>query len=485
MRVSKNFIDELERETNIDYTENNALSKGTTLSPVLNFFSKSGALRGDSNTAVDLFMSAYGTDPVLARKALFYMRDVRGGQGERENFRKCLEYLVDFYPDDLKENLHLIPFYGRWDDLFVLFGSALEVEVFRLIRETLNEDLYSDHPSLLGKWMPSENASSKKTKDLARVLRNALGLPAREYRKVLSLLRKKIRVVERDMASKNWREIEYSRVPSKAMMRYKKAFFKHDAVRFAQFIHDVEEGKSTIKSGTLYPYELVNNILAEGEHNRVLEEQWKALPDWMNGEDSIAVVDTSGSMTHGVSKFFRPIDVSVSLGLYFAERNKGAFRNQFITFSESPTVQRIHGSTLFEKVHNLRNASWGYNTDLVKVFKALLSTAKRIDASAGDMPKKVYIISDMQFDQACDNNDKTNFQVIDEMYREAGYRRPELVFWNVNASSDYPVEKDETGTYLVSGLSPSILKYAMKAEQTTPEQFMIDVLMSERYKHVK
>jgi hypothetical protein len=490
------FISGMMKATNVNFTENGALSLDTSGHGVLDFFARSGALRGQVQETLNYFVGALGEDPELAIKALFYARDVRGGQGERDIFRNCLRYAANFYGERIKHLVRLIPEYGRWDDLYALVETPLEDEAFRVIKEQFARDMIKEaRPSLLAKWLKSVNTSSQGSRILGRYTAQKLGMNEIKYRKALSKLRRKIDVVERKMTANQWSHIDYPKVPSQAMFRYQGAFRRNDPDRFADFMEKVKSGDVEIKAGTLYPYQIVSKFIDSFRNNNVVmedretietyDEMWNALPNYMEGEETaIAVVDTSGSMTMSSNPSARPIDISVSLGIYFAERNKGPFKDHFITFSRRPRMQKVQGNNIAEKTVNLANADWDQNTDLIAVFETILETAKRNELSQEDIPNKVYIISDMQFDTAVISNDKTNFQVIDEMFEEAGYKRPDLVFWNVNAYSDIPVEQDENGTYLVSGASPSILKYAMNCDSYTPYDLMLETLNSDRYKPI-
>ena len=480
----------MEKELNKSvYTENGALSNASTLNSVLDFFSKSGALRGDQNTALKLFKDALCEDELLAKKALFYSRDVRGGQGERSNFRFILHSFADSHPESLRPNVQYIPEFGRWDDIYSLLDTKCETEALSLIKKQFEQDIKDlegdKNVSLLGKWLKSENASSSESKRVAKRIRKYLGLNSKEYRQALSKLRAKIDIVERNMTLKQWEDINYSHIPSNAMKLYTKAFQKHDHERYAQYLADVAAGKSKINASTLYPYDIackyLNGNVSE-EENATLEALWNNLPNYFkDGEyNTLCVVDVSGSMYWGRSTP-RPIDVAISLGLYMAERNKGPLKDYFLTFSEKPEVVKVKGATLKDRIEGMSNANWGYNTNLLRVFEVILEIVQTHNLSVEEIPKKIFIISDMQFDAAISNSNKTTFENIDAMFKKANVQRPDLIFWNVNAHSDTPVTKDEHGTFLVSGASPSILAHALNSEAVTPLELMLDVLNSERY----
>lgn len=484
------FISSLEKIMNkLAFTDNGAISYKSTLSSVLDFFSKSGALRGDEQAALTLFSKAFNENKLLAKRALFYCRDIRGGQGERSIFKFIINYLAKQHPKDIIGNICYIPIFGRWDDLYSFVDTPLEDVAFDFMKHQIEEDIenYSngEHISLLAKWLKSENTSSKESKRLAKITRNHFGMNSKEYRKMLSMLRNKINIVESKITQGKWELIDYSEIPSKAMKLYSKAFMKHDPEGFTKYLNDVSIGKKKINASTLYPYDIVCKYLHSSiseDEDKAYEALWNNLPNYFNdGEyNTLVVVDVSGSMYHGRNSV-RPIEVAISLGLYMAERNKGKLKDYFMTFSENPELVKIVGDTLKQRIENISKAKWGFNTDIVKIFDVFIKAVKANNLEESEIPKKIFIISDMQFDKASPNNNKTTFKLIKSMFRNNDIKQPDLIFWNVNAYSDTPVTKDDNGTFLVSGASPSILSHALNTKATSPIELMMEVLNSERY----
>ena len=475
------LIDALKNETNTTFTENGAVTLKSTLKDTVDFFGLGGALRERTEQdIVKLFSKAFFEDEIVTLRTLFYLRDIRGGQGERRTFRVCLKWLAENYPEHVVANLKNIIVYGRWDDMFCMKGTSLwESHVLPHIKNWWNDPSLSN-PSLFWKWMPSNNTSSKETCALANEITKYLGITPKMYRKTLSANRKKINVVEQKMCANEWNQIKYQSVPSRASLLYKKAFIKHDHERYIDFLAKVKSGEAKINAGTLYPYDIVEDIL-NGEKDDTLEALWNALPNYMEGDtsNSIVVADVSGSMTG------RPMAVSISLALYVSERNNGLFKDYFITFSQNPDLVKAKGNTICEKVANLEKAAWGMNTDLEAVFNTVLNAAKKNGISQDEMPTTLYIVSDMEFDQACSEPDKTLFQNIQKKYFTAGYEMPKLVFWNVNASNtQVPMKFDQRGACLVSGCSPAILKTLLAGGTITAEQVMLDTINSGRYSMV-
>ncbi len=478
------FMTALESEMNVTETLNGAKAYKSTLNKCLDLFGKIAACRNDVKQAQKLFANAYAENPETATRILFWARDIRGGQGEREVFRNLFKYLVEENGEIGAKLVSLVPLYGRWDDLLVLENTSAWETVLNAIENQLNLDRVSykagEAVSLLAKWMPSINASSKDTKRLGRKIAAHLGMTEREYRKVLSNLRTHINVVEKAMCSKEWSAIDYSKVPSRAAFMYRKAFAKQDATRYAEYLSAVEKGEAKINASTLYPYDIVEQYLYKGARNdKTIDLQWEALPNYMEDKEfnGLVVADVSGSM------YGRPMAVSISLAMYIAERNTAeVWKNKFLTFSERPELQSIVGSTIGKRIDNLSRAAWAMNTDLIAVFKTVLDAGVKNDVPAEEMPSKLIIVSDMQFDQCCRSNKRTNFEEIQKLYRKAGYEMPQLVFWNVNAiGGNVPIEAHDTGTCLVSGCSPSILKSVLTDSVLTPVDTMNETVYTERY----
>jgi hypothetical protein len=480
------FITALETELNTTVTENGAKAYSSTLNKCLDLFGKIAACRNDLTQAQKLFAFAYKEDPETATRILFWARDIRGGQGERDVFRHLFKYLVEEDGKIGAKLVELIPVYGRWDDLLVLETTSAWNSVLQMIQKQLNADnvLASSggNISLLAKWLPSINASSKDSKRLGRKIAEYLGLSERQYRKTLAKLRNHIKIVETAMCSKEWSAIDYSKIPSRAAFMYRKAFAKQDGTRYQDYLNAVAKGEAKINAATLYPYDIVNEYLYKGARNdKTIDLQWEALPNYMEGQEfnGLVVADVSGSM------YGMPMAVSISLAMYIAERNTSpVWKDKFITFSESPKLQTIAGSTVGKRIQHLSRAEWNMNTDLMAVFKTVLKAAENNNVPAEDMPQKLIIVSDMQFDQCCSSNKRTNFEQIQKLYRKAGYEMPQLVFWNVNSHANVPITSHDTGTALVSGCSPSILKSVLTGGTLTPVDVMNDAVYAERYDEV-
>lgn len=495
--------------SNLGLNERGALTNVSTGSAVLDFFSKSGGFRGakaSNDVIVNSFKAAYAEDKNLALKALFYSRDVRGGQGERNVFRAITQYLANNEPDVMARLVPIMAEYGRWDDVVNLLMTKVEPMVTGVIQDQFMKDLVALGQnkdgrevilpiSLLAKWLPSENASSKNTRFLANYVRKKLGFNAATYRKNLSGLRAALNVLERQLCANEWDKVNYSHVPSQAGLKYRTAFFEHDKERYEAFVGDAKAGKVKVNTKTLFPYELVAPFFGTYMHKigndyhcdvreltaaqeASLDMLWTNLPNYFEEkeENSLVICDTSGSM-RGL-----PIQVAISLAIYTAERNKGAFHNYFVSFSEHPQLQALKGATIGEKVRNLSTVGWNNNTDLAAVFNLILDRAVKHNVKEEDMPARIYIVSDFQFDRTRFNS-LTGFEEIQAKYKESNYQMPEVVFWNVRAATGVPATKEDN-VKLVSGCSPSIFKQLLSGKSKTAFELMLETLMSARYEPI-
>lgn len=486
--MSEKFLEAMERGANLTRTENNALTYQSTLNANLDWFAMGGGLRFQSEDRIwDLFLKAFIEDRLLAMKNLFYTRDVREGLGERRVFRTVIKKLAIYNPEIVIKNIQIIPFFGRWDDLYVLVDTPVEAEMFKFIKEQLEEDLKSEHPSLLAKWLKSENASSKETKYLAKKTRKALGMTPKEYRKTLVELRRRIDILETYLTQKDY-TFDYDKVPSQAMLKYKKAFIRNDYDRYTKYIQQVIEGKKKINTQTLSVVQIVHEILKNSDKLssdmiRHYDTLWNNIAKVDTTENALVVADVSGSMIGSCGQPYLGLAASIALALYYAENNKEIFHNKFITFSGNPKLQTIKGNNIYEKILNLARADWGFNTDIEAVFDLILNIAIRNKLSQEELPKKLYIVSDMEFDEATKvNPDEPLFDAIREKYKKHGYDMPTLVFWNVaSRQNNIPVTKNTPNVILVSGMSQKIFDNLIKNQLPDPVQYMLEVLNNDRY----
>jgi hypothetical protein len=470
----------------VTYTENGAKTLDKSGSKVLDFYSKGGALRTRSKTDIlKIFVSAFDEDPLLALKTLFYLRDVRGGQGERNVARVALNWVAENKPLSFAKNFDNIVKFGRWDDLFVAFDTKVEAAMVKYVKTQLATDKKTklgNSISLAAKWMPSANTSSKDTRALAHRFIKAFRLTPSKYRKTLSELRARINVIESAMSNNEWEDIDYECVPSKANLNYKKAFSRHDGDRYTKFIQAVQSGTKKMNASTLYPYEVVRSLRGYSSVDSTLDALWDSLPDYLksNPHNGLVLPDVSGSMM-GL-----PLQVSVSLAIYFAQRSKGYFANHYLEFSSKAVLRRLVAKKISEAWPEVcRSTNWCGSTNLQSAFDAILKAAVKNNVPQEELPDVLYIISDMEWNVACESNSKTNFETAKAKFEAAGYKLPVVCFWNVDARSDQsPVKRDEMGTILVSGCSPSIFSQVVSGVTVTPYDYMLQTLEKERYSSV-
>lgn len=470
--------------TNDALTENGMSTNSSSLNLCVDLFFTIGAMRGQDKTRlINTFTKAYGEDALTATKLLFWARDVRGGAGERQIFRDIITYLAGSKNSSvLKKNLSLISEYGRWDDLLTLIGTPLEKDALDLIAGALKEG-----NGLCAKWMPRPNVGNREKKRWASVLRKHLGLDPKAYRKMLV---EHTNVVEQLMCAKEFGNIQYGKIPSKAMSDYMKAFGKHDYERFSAYLNAVDKGEAKINAGAVYPYDIIKNM-KNGSKNGA-DTQWNALPNYMEGNNErvIPLVDVSSSMgcSAGGNANVTCMDVAISLGLYISERNEGPFKDAFITFHSSPSLEVVKGS-LSERYRQMASSKWGGSTNLQAAFELILTKAKASKLAEGDMPTMMLILSDMEFNTAIGNGwsgsnwNPTAQSMIEKMYADAGYKMPKIVFWNLQSRGDKnkPVQFDKNGTALVSGFNPALLTSLLSGKDMTPYSMMMTVIGSERY----
>ena len=490
------MLEVLKKTANKTYTEKGAVTYRTSGKDCLDLFATIGALRRANDQDIcSRFLKAYAENPDLAMKILFYARDVRGGLGERRVFRSILTWLASNEKGSVVRNLPYIAEYGRWDDVLVLLKTPCRKEALALLKKQFLEDLValddSGDISLLGKWLPSVNASNQETVVMAKLIAKSFGLSDRDYRKALTALRARIRIIENNLREKDY-TFDYSKQPSKAMFKYRKAFLRNDGERYGAFMERVRKGEAKLHTGTLLPYEIVEPYLVypwyrpesfmraiSDEEKLALNATWAALEDFTTDENALAIVDTSGSMYCQNSPL--PAAVALSLGLYFAERAKGPYRNHFIEFSARPELIEIKGETFADRLRYIASFNEIANTNLEAVFDLILDAAVNNDLPQSELPAKLYIISDMEFDACVSGSQLSNFENAKRKYARHGYALPQLVFWNVaSRNRQQPVTVNDRGVALVSGCSPRIFSMAMEGE-LDPWAYMLSVIDTERY----
>lgn len=500
------FMNQLSNDFNYKRTENGALAHRTTNSAVYDMFAMGAAYRSRSDEdCILLFKNAFEEDSVLALKCLFYIRDCRGGQGERRFFRTCFCWLAENKPVRARNLIEYLPEYGRYDDLFELFGTPVEKNVMALIENQLRTDMASNKNgiSLIAKWLPSENASSKETIARAKKIRQHLGITSKQYRQMLSKLRAKINVLERLMSANEWDKIEFDKIPSRAGIIYRNAFARRDIIakRYESFAKD----KNTkVNASVLYPYEVVAKAIKDSSgwyyrlaslsetERAMINKYWENLPDYLNGKDCsmMCVVDTSGSMIR--SDAAAPINVAISLGLYCAERIGGPFKNHYISFASKPQLIKTEGIDFVDKVRRIYKTNLCDNTNLEAVFDLLLRTATKKGVNPNDIPKTIVVISDMEIDRGTGgwyhngwtkSNASTEMERIRQKWAAYGLQLPKLIYWNVESRNENTFLDSGPNVTFVSGMSPVIFKSVLTGKSGW--ELCLDILLSQRYENIK
>lgn len=452
-------------------TTNGMKARKSTANACVDLFFKIGASRGKDITAD--FTAAFVEDKDLALRIAQWVRDVRGGAGERELFRQVLRYLEKHDPVSASKLIDKIPEIGRFDDLFVFSDDALKSRAYTLLGDHLRQK-----NGLAAKWTPRKGI-------IAAEIRKFFGMSPKQYRKTLVGMTS---VVEQDMCAKNWDNINFSHVPSVASARYKKAFYRNTQ-KYADYVAKLVKGddpKVKVNAGAVYPYDVIKGVQF-GKYNstetNLIIKQWEALENFVGDANILPLVDVSGSMGTpvGNNSNLTCMDVAVSLGLYLADKNVGKFKDTFLTFSAEPQLLNLKGNVI-QKMNQMVKSNWGMNTDLVKAMNKILSTAITGNVSQEEMPDMLLILSDMQFD-GCANFDDSAMQMIKRKFESAGYEVPSIVFWNLNSHDNVPVKYDTRGVALVSGFSPAIVKAVLSADtsQFTPEAIMRKAVMVDRY----
>ena len=463
------FAQAAQSTPNLSTTANGMVTLDHSGDPATTLFFAIGSSRGKDLTAA--FTRAYVAEPDVAMKILFWARDARGGAGERETFRRLIKLLEMSNPDTLLKNLHLVPEYGRWDDLLVFETPLFKLAAYDLIMRAMRAG-----NGLAAKWTPVKGP-------IANEMRKYVNMTPKAFRQMVVGLRN---TVEQQMCAREWTEINYSHVPSVASSRYMKAFTKRDKDRYAAWKAGLKTGETKVNASVLYPYDVLKSVNF-GDRNVALA-QWEALPNYLGDNKILPMVDVSGSMScpvggqRGVG--LTCMDVAISLGLYVADKQQGAFRDCWLTFTRDSHINVLKGD-LLQKMQQIRGTV-GYDTNIESAFRSILKVATENSLPASEMPEYLLVLSDMEFNPAyMGGNPVGAFALAQQMFTSAGYRTPSIIWWNLNARPDAtgnsPVRFDQNGTAMVSGFSPSIMKSILAAQNFTPRSIMLETVQGDRY----
>lgn len=472
-------------------TFNGAVTNKSSLDACVDLFFIAGASRGKDISTT--FHRALDQDPEITGRMLLWLRDILEGSGEREQFKILIKELI--YKDvALAERiLKKLPEagIGRWDDLFVAFGTPLQSVVVKMMVDALNNG-----DKLCAKWMPRRR-KGKPNSEL-RILAANFTEGSLDYKVKEMIFRKKVaqlsETVEQQMCAGKWDEINFNHVPSKANQKYRKAFYRNAEGKYVSWLDSLvkKDGDAKVNAKATHPHDITRMLLQFSHWNcsftstqatkTLAEAQWEALPNYVEGSDEkiLPMIDVSGSMC---SNNGLPLLVAITLGAYFAQRNSGEFAGEILTFTSTPSFVKVPQG-LEAGLKAILQSPVGYDTNIQKAFELILKTAVRNNLSQEDLPTKLLVVSDMEFNTSCISGKSVSaLNAVKVMYERAGYRMPQIIFWNVNGrEGNSPVTVHDTGTALISGFSPSILTAVMKgAEDLTPRNVMLTKLMTERY----
>ena len=466
---------------------------------LINFYAKAGFLRYEKDEVIiNIFMDAYNENPKQAMKLLFYLRDKEKGLGERRVFRVIIKHLASMNSSYLASSIDLIPVYGRWDDLYSLFDTYLQGEAIALMRKQISKDLKAEKPSSLGKWLKSENASSKQSKDLARKTRIALDLSSKEYRNLLTLLRKRIDILEQDMSEGNWREIKYGDYNITTLNRYKKAFIRHDKKRFLDYLNVLESKSSEdkMKKEQLYPYDIIEGIcnMKDNSKRKDLYEKWDDLKNFniKTKGDTLVCIGLNKKSIKSTRK--SPVFITgVSTALYLLEKNKDKYKNYIMINSPNPNLVRIKSENLIDRINETAAYSYTDEINIESILDLVLFAAIKNGINMDKLPKKILFI----FDSRCKLSNRnrkdikehlisdTEYKRIQEKWSKSGYKVPDLAFWRVDGyNEDAKVIEDNKGFQYAFGYSDEIFKFFISGENVTSSSMLEDVIYNERYKNI-
>lgn len=423
---------------------------------------------------IRLFNNALNESEDLALANLLYILDIRGGKGERRIFKTIFKNLCLNNPLCALRILPFIGELGRYDYVLEGIDTPIHDEVISLIKLQLDEDLKSEHPSLLAKWLPSHRTHNVNSL-MAKKIMSGLNMTEKEYRKMLSELRSKLNIVEKNLTDKKYENIDFGEVPTKAMLKYTNAYINKMSEKYSEYKNQLKQGKTKINTDGLFVYEIIKNVLWGTQlddelYDLMWNNQKNVLEDC--NTNVLVMADTSGSMTcyGGI-----PYAMSVGLALYTAERNTGIFKNHFITFSDKPYLCEVKGKTIKEKINNI--PCYIANTDIDRAFELILETAKENKLKQEELPSHLLIISDMEFDQGVYSKTGTNLDGWKKTFDSEGYKLPIIIFWNVAGSiHGVPATKFDNDVAMISGFSTNILENLLTLENYTPTNIMLEKL---------
>lgn len=449
---------------------------------------------------IRIFNKCYNEDNLKAIKYLFYIRDKEEGLGKRNFFKIICKYLGENNNKILRNNINNIPVYGRWDDLYSLFNTPLEEDVIVLIREQLKEDKKTDYPSTLGKWLKSENTSSKESKALAKRTRELLNMSPREYRLMLSSLREKLNIVERQMSNRDWQNIKYGNIPSAAMKKYSKAFYNRDRERFNEYLKISSINKKALKDKEerereLHPNDIVKDILKDSKENSTenLIKAWNNLEDYLEeGGDILPLIALKYNNINEI-KVEDPYYINaLSSCSYIIKNNKGAFKDYIITTTAPLNLKHIKTTDLKERLLEISKLSLCNTINVENILDVVLFAAIKHNLSKEDMPKRILCIVNKKTSISIVNSEELRtksllindieYESIKRKWSSSNYQVPEIIIWYLDEEKQLNslINSGETIKF-VFGYSPNIFKDILKNQEIKEEKGKETVIPWSRY----
>ena len=448
----------------------------------------------NKNDLINYLDKSWDLSKLKTLAIIFNCRDRLKGKKEKEISNYCILWLKQYHNNIYKKHILIyINEYGCWNDLnYIIKKSKNNNYEYKIFAEQLKKDKEllnnGENISLCSKWVISAN--NKKVIKIARHLFDDIKNYQERYRKeFITPLRKKLDIIETKLCNKTWDQIEYSKVPAKALSIYKKSFIRNDRDKYQLFLNDVSENKIKLKISGLLPHEIIKKYYDSNleDIDETLELEWRAFVDLYKNNDYfngiIPIVDVSGSMFDRSSSV-KPIYVSIALGLLISELNSGYLHNKIMTFSIIPVFINIEGETLRDKIKSIVRAPFGLNTNFLNIADLIISKSL---SDTSFIYKKIICLTDMQFDAANSINENENrniHNIFMNKFKNNNLEIPELIYWNLSGKyNNFPIDESYENTSIVSGFSEQLLTVILNNDKINPLSLM-DQILEPYYKNI-
>lgn len=511
----------LDAGANNTYTENGALSYATTGMEIINQFGKAASFRGrDIETVWQEQSKLWSENKELALKFPFYLRmitrkqkmlankiseNVQKGQGCKDEAFKRLLWIAKYHPEDFYLNLWLLPIIGSWKDLWVLmaFEGASEYLDNKQFFQVIASGIFDNyHKELVKKYMPRIRSRKRcttwwsiKTNELAKEFAKYVGWTQVEYRKFKST--GIAHEFQRTICAKMYDNIKWNTIPGKALLQLVSGNFLQKHGLEDSYINWIKTQDVVKFNG--YPFEL-GRKMRNGQYKQLsrvqkmtIDAQFDNLIKTANIDgvpitgNVLCALDTSGSMTWVEldKSGTQPIDVCMSLGIYFSELNKGGFHNVVASFDDTSSLLTING-TFTDKWFQLDRECHGYgSTNFQSIIDLLVETRqKHPEIKLEDYPTTLLVVSDMQFN--CCGSETSNYQrAMDKLSKEFPKEFVDnfkIIWWNCTSrpTQDFPSTMEDGGTYFFSGFDGAVISFLLsgeiKSDDNKAAPSMVDIL---------